>query len=502
VDDDLLDDCARLAAEEMEFTPPSVRKRACYRKIINRMRNDAGVIVEVTPKMSSWWFDYVESPMVEDDKFQKKFRRRFRCKYDSYLKLMTKVLDSELFRRWLSVDCIGRQSSPIELMVLGSLRYLGRGWTFDDLEEATSIAEETHRQFFHVFIEWGRSTLFQEYVITPRTQEEAEIHMREMREAGFHGSVGSQDATHIGMERCSYDRWNMHKGAKLNMPSRTYNMTVSHRRRILSTTTGHPARWNDKTLVLFDSFTTGIRKGELLSDVTYNLFEKDGDGEVKEVTYKGGWLLVDNGYLKWSCTIPPYKESILFTETRWAEWLESMRKDVECTFGILKGRFRVLKTGVRIHGIEATDKIWLTCCALHNFLLEEDGLDKEWENGVRSDWEGSLGYHNAYDVVNHATRNFPLGRLQTNNQRRRYDASGVGRGSDGDADAPDLGSNDDNNDENIVAEDPPVGSDGIRYVRKLSMDYFRKRLVEHFDILYQRNEIKWPSRLGMPQPNS
>jgi hypothetical protein len=73
------------------------------------------------------------------------------------------------------------------------------------------------------------------------TAVEAEIHMKEMREAGFRGSVGSQDATHIGMERCvcSYDRWNMHKGANLNMLSHTYNMTVSHRCCILSTMTGH-----------------------------------------------------------------------------------------------------------------------------------------------------------------------------------------------------------------------------------------------------------------------
>ena len=31
-----------------------------------------------------------------------------------------------------------------------------------------------------------------------------------------------------------------------------------------------------------------------------------------------------------------------------------------------------------MHGIEVCDRVWLTCCALHNFLLEEDGLDGEW----------------------------------------------------------------------------------------------------------------------------
>jgi len=35
-----------------------------------------------------------------------------------------------------------------------------------------------------------------------------------------------------------------------------------------------------------------------------------------------------------------------------------MRKDVECTFGILKGHFRFLKFGVSLHGIEATDKLF------------------------------------------------------------------------------------------------------------------------------------------------
>jgi hypothetical protein len=43
-------------------------------------------------------------------------------------------------------------------------------------------------------------------------------------------------------------------------------------------------------------------------------------------------------------------------EIRWSKWLESMRKDVECTFGILKGRWRILKSGIRIEGVDAVDK--------------------------------------------------------------------------------------------------------------------------------------------------
>ena len=53
--------------------------------------------------------------------------------------------------------------------------------------------------------------------------------------------------------------------------------------------------------------------------------------------------MVDNGYHDWSTTIPPFKNTNLRDEIRWSEWLESMRKDVECAFGIMKGRFRILK---------------------------------------------------------------------------------------------------------------------------------------------------------------
>ena len=101
----------------------------------------------------------------------------------------------------------------------------------------------------------------------------------------------------------------------------------------------------------------------------------------------------DNGYLQWSMAVPRYKHPIRDDELRFSKRLEStMRKDAEDTFGIMKGRFRILKCGIRLHGVEATDKIWRTCCALHNMLLEADGLSAEWNIGVQSaDWQGNLG---------------------------------------------------------------------------------------------------------------
>ncbi|KAG7368322.1 plant transposon protein [Nitzschia inconspicua] len=85
-------------------------------------------------------------------------------------------------------------------------------------------------------------------------------------------------------------------------------------------------------------------------------------------------------------------------EIRWSAQIEAMRKDVECAFGILKGRWRVLKAGVRVHGVEVADKIFKTSVALHNWLLEVDGLADEWGEGIPLDWEGELGRHEEHDA--------------------------------------------------------------------------------------------------------
>ena len=179
-----------------------------------------------------------------------------------------------------------------------------------------------------------------------------------------------------------------------------------------------------------------------------------------------------------------------------------MRKDVECVFGIMKGRFRILKTGIRVHGLLATDRIWLTCCALHNYLLQSDGLNKEWERGVASDYQGELGLIRTND----------LEELPSHFRRHEFDMSAMGRGEDVNTDvlspeqlaaaAADGGieveaSPEPEGEENAL----PIASTAIP-VNKMRLDTFRNRLVEHFDILFSQNKVTWPSRTGQSLPPS
>jgi membrane-bound metal-dependent hydrolase YbcI (DUF457 family) len=93
---------------------------------------------------------------------------------------------SQKFARWYRKDAIGNAPSPIELLLLGTFHYLGCGLTFDDLEEYTAINEETHRQFFHVFIEYGFTVLFNEFVKYLTTSDEYRQHQSEFQDGGLH----------------------------------------------------------------------------------------------------------------------------------------------------------------------------------------------------------------------------------------------------------------------------------------------------------------------------
>ena len=105
--------------------------------------------------------------------------------------------------------------------------------------------------------------------------------------SGIHGSIGYMDACHIVIEKCNNTLKQMHLGGKSKQTCRSFNLTCNHRREILHTTGGHPARWNDKTKVLYDELARGLKNGELLTDNIFEFFERGVTGDIIKVKYCG-----------------------------------------------------------------------------------------------------------------------------------------------------------------------------------------------------------------------
>ncbi len=94
---------------------------------------------------------------------------------------------------------------------------------------------------------------------------------------------------------------------------------------------------------------------EWYSDVDWQYFDEYGSVR----TEKGCYLICDNGYIQWPTTICPYMRSVTNgrLEESFSANLESVRKDVECVFGILKTRWTSLDKGFKYRRIEICQHI-------------------------------------------------------------------------------------------------------------------------------------------------
>ncbi|CAB1119913.1 unnamed protein product [Ectocarpus sp. CCAP 1310/34] len=117
-----------------------------------------------------------------------------------------------------------------------------------------------------------------------------------------------------------------------------------------------------------------------------------------------------------------------------------MRKDIECCYGRVKGRFRLFKAGILYKTRDSIDNPWFTACILHNMLHHCDKLDVMTE---ATGWRGSAG---------------PLGGGE-----------------------PDVGTGDHND-----SEKPSPG-----------FEEFRAKLVTHFSVAWTRQEVVWFQRAAV-----
>ena len=116
-----------------------------------------GKMLKVCPQLSSWWIDYIENPEPDSPSWNEEFCQRFRLPYVLFIQILEWVCSDDcdgLFDQWRTEanhDFTGKQNNkkvlPLDLLLLGSPRNLGRGWTFNNIKGATKISRDVHRCF-------------------------------------------------------------------------------------------------------------------------------------------------------------------------------------------------------------------------------------------------------------------------------------------------------------------------------------------------------------------
>eukprot|EP00904_Undaria_pinnatifida_P003091 jgi/Undpi1/12783/HiC_scaffold_6.g02451.m1 len=316
----------------------------------------------------------------------KLFRRRFRVPYVFFLQLVIVVKDRGWFKAG-PCDAAGRPSIPVELKVLTALQVLSRGNCFDDIKQLSLISESMAQATFHKFCSHFARELYDEHIRVPVGADKEKV-MDEYNRLGLTGAIGSTDVTHIRWGCCTHSLSHSYTG-KEGFPTIAYQATVDHSGRALAITQGFPGAQNDKTIIRHDTAINAIRQDPMYTDDKFFLYAVDGT----EIEQTGNYVIVDNGYLPWGSLVAPMKCPLTNAATAWSKRLESVRKDVECFFGVLKGRFRILKLPILYRNKDEIDNMFFCCCILHNMLHAMDGLDT-FEAGV--EWAGADGDHDTW----------------------------------------------------------------------------------------------------------
>jgi hypothetical protein len=172
------------------------------------------------------------------------------------------------------------------------------------------------------------------------------------------GAGGSIDVVHMKWSACPAGDSNRAKG-KEGYPTVAFEVITDFDRRILAISSIQFGTRNDKHIVKLDKAVAEIRDG-WYSTVKWNF--KDSRGRDK--TAVGVYLICDGGYLRWPILICPYASAGVATlEGYFSSNLESVRKDVECVFGILKKRWRIVEAGLRFRDIKVVEKyLWCLLC--------------------------------------------------------------------------------------------------------------------------------------------
>jgi len=323
------------------------------------------------------WMQMINNPDIRDDssKLGKTFRRRFRVPF-------------VIFDEWILPICIrynvfeikdeARVRIPIEIKIMIALRILGRANCADDIQEMSEVPSSSIHVIFKMFVRNFSRHAYELFVKIPQGERLKQT-LQCYSLLGFPGCVGCIDGTQVVWFR-SPKKHSIINTGKEDEPTLGFLIVVDHSKYIMYVSQWFHGSANDISKIKNDPHMRRCMSGQL-ADIKFNMFTRQGTLQ----QCKGAYFITDGGMPKCSIFIDPIKNPCSKKETYWSEWLESVRKDVECAIGAIKTRFRFLWFMIFYHDYETIEHAFKTSCIIHNMLLIHDGNDlSQW--GLKDKW--------------------------------------------------------------------------------------------------------------------
>jgi len=337
---------------------------------------------EHDPSMSTWhkFFptfadgsegDEDEERFSDQTWFESQFREEFHVSQRVFYYHLRLLHQSGEFEEKVTGDgSKGRRTHPLRLKLAFSFVRLSEGISFKRGQTLACISNNALRRFHRHLVSFWYRTEYAKHVYLPTTAQEVRVIEAKYSKMGMGGACVSYDGVPVPYPHCPAGATGQHLG-KEGYPTRRFMVGVEPDGLILSMGAGsHQGTRNDLTMSTLDPFLTQLRDGNFFPDYTYQLEDQHGEN----VTMKGLFAIVDNGFHKWRCCQPPDKATSDIWRLRWSKRLESIRKDSECCFGRGKSRFACMRHGPATADLQYFDESVFACAMLHNQLIRADGL--------------------------------------------------------------------------------------------------------------------------------
>jgi len=254
----------------------------------------------------------------------------------------------------------GKTSFCKEIRILAALRYIAaEEETLHNLRDQSGMSKEEMSKTLTAFVDALLATYEESWLRLPMHKE---VHTSYSRR-GFAGCIGCIDCTHMKWPGCPA-AWRYHfQGPKEPTPAIVMEAVVDGNLYCWSLQAERPATNNDITVLQYSPLMNSLLDGKIPEEqFSFNLA-----GE----TFHQPYVLGDGIYPKWPVIVRPLGYAKPGSnEAHFSDCQDRVRKDVERFFGVLKGRFRILRGGIAHHQWQTATKICKACVILHNMIVD------------------------------------------------------------------------------------------------------------------------------------
>ena len=303
---------------------------------------------------------------------EENFRRRYRMSSRLFNRILNDILtyDVQPIPEYFSFfhqryDCTGRKSIGAVLKCTSAVRQLAYGNSPDAFDEYLQIGERCARQCLEYFTKCIHVLYYEKYLRRPNSDDIENIYALHEEKHKLPGMLGSIDCMHWDWKNCPKALQAQFKRRDHKYPTLMLEAVADQRLWIWHAYFGVPGANNDLNVLygspLFDDELAGLAP--------------ECPFEVNGHTYNKGYYLADGIYPTWSVFVKTFSVARSEKVLNFKRVQESARKDIERAFGVLQGRWGIIRQPARAFQINTLKLIMYCCIMLHNMILEDEGFE-------------------------------------------------------------------------------------------------------------------------------